>query len=347
MNYKRKPARQNRLAFVMAVFIATSALQACSKEKTEAASHLKAPAKFDPHRKNFTCRHQADVMPPIDRQADEWNKIAMETLDQTNAYEQSAKQLNTAEDLLKSASASGHWEATINLSKMYSRLRRYRNGFFDADTDQARKIAENAMKLGIPAAYLLMGDYYMNGMGKIKQDNDRPWDFWQEAADMGNPDAQNIVGVRLTAPGYNPDLPVRASRAMGIKMLECAVSQQSSDGGYLLGIALLGEGDSTPEETARALVVMHDAVKLGSADAARYLFSAFEVGDRINNQTIDLDRSERYQMLGRFLTYRKDFRLPDLDKVMPLPPAKLAAWDGHTKTLVDAAKAVGTVSGLP
>jgi hypothetical protein len=39
-----------------------------------------------------------------------------------------------------------------------------------------------------------------------------------------------------------------------------------------------------------------------------------------------------------------DLRLPNLDKVLPLPPAVLPYWDGKKKSLIDGAKPVKTVS---
>lgn len=39
-----------------------------------------------------------------------------------------------------------------------------------------------------------------------------------------------------------------------------------------------------------------------------------------------------------------DLRLPNLDKVLPLPPAVLPYWDGKKKSLIDGAKPVKAVS---
>lgn len=36
--------------------------------------------------------------------------------------------------------------------------------------------------------------------------------------------------------------------------------------------------------------------------------------------------------------YQGRLKLPNLDEVLPLPPAPLPAWDGNVQTLIDAAK---------
>jgi hypothetical protein len=56
---------------------------------------------------------------------------------------------------------------------------------------------------------------------------------------------------------------------------------------------------------------------------------------------VDKARAERYSKIARALEHYGDrLKLPNLDKVLPLPPAPLPKWDGNVKTLIDAAKAV-------
>jgi hypothetical protein len=56
---------------------------------------------------------------------------------------------------------------------------------------------------------------------------------------------------------------------------------------------------------------------------------------------VDKARAKRYSKLGDALEhYTGRLKLPNLDKVLPLPPAPLPKWDGNVKTLIDAAKAV-------
>lgn len=55
---------------------------------------------------------------------------------------------------------------------------------------------------------------------------------------------------------------------------------------------------------------------------------------------IDPARGQRYSVLGDALWLNPDLRFPNLDKVLPLPPAPLPQWDGKPKSLINAAKGV-------
>lgn len=56
---------------------------------------------------------------------------------------------------------------------------------------------------------------------------------------------------------------------------------------------------------------------------------------------IDKARAERSSKIRDMLEhYQGRLKLPNLDKVLPLPPAPLPRWDGDTKTLINGAKAV-------
>ncbi|MGU7776313.1 DUF6396 domain-containing protein, partial [Burkholderia sp. MR1-5-21] len=90
---------------------------------------------------------------------------------------------------------------------------------------------------------------------------------------------------------------------------------------------------------------MHEGVKLGSAKCANSLapeFDGLNLADGTNLVGhIDKARAQRYSKLGDALEfYQGRLKLPNLDKVLPLPPAPLPKWDGNVQSLIDAAKAV-------
>ena len=58
--------RLYRSLVVIAVLVTQSA---CTMNTLPRNMHLKA---FDPHRKDFVCKHEADAVPPIDPQAEQW-----------------------------------------------------------------------------------------------------------------------------------------------------------------------------------------------------------------------------------------------------------------------------------
>lgn len=55
---------------------------------------------------------------------------------------------------------------------------------------------------------------------------------------------------------------------------------------------------------------------------------------------IDKARAERYRLLSDALSFDPSDRFPNLDKVVPLPPAELPPWNGDRDTLLFAARGV-------
>jgi hypothetical protein len=84
---------------------------------------------------------------------------------------------------------------------------------------------------------------------------------------------------------------------------------------------------------------------MGDTKCAKNLASEFRgfnlAGGKNLVGYIDQHRAERYKTIGDALEwYKGRLKLPNLDKVLPLPPAALPNWDGNKKSLIDAAKAV-------
>jgi hypothetical protein len=126
-------------------------------------------------------------------------------------------------------------------------------------------------------------------------------------------------------------------------MLECAFAQGYGDAGEKL--SLIYARPHTPEAKLRALEVLHEGVKLGCANCAHSLASEFRGFDLSSGHNlpghVDTSRADRYFVLGDALEhYDGRLKLPNLDKILPLPPAPLPKWDGNKQTLIDAAKAV-------
>ena len=91
----------------------------------------------------------------------------------------------------------------------------------------------------------------------------------------------------------------------------------------------------------RALLAWHDGVKFGSSNCAAAMSIEFRSSeaDRLVSH-IDMARSERYGLLARILEFYPDHRFPNLDKILPLPPADLPFWNGDRDTLLNAARGV-------
>ncbi|WP_374585722.1 tetratricopeptide repeat protein [Pseudoduganella sp.] len=303
---------------------------------------------FRPHRSDFPCTAEAKSHPPLDAQAEAWFREARALEDPSIFYED--RDLKKIVELTRMAADRRHWKAMLNLATYYL------EGWDpDRGTEDALKLVEEAMRMGVPAAFDRMGTYFMNGTG-VDQDITRAYAFWQKAADMGNPDAMSYLAKRLNVGedrrGYWSNIPV------AVQMMECALAQGNAKMAHTLHY-LYAEpraadgtiiGDRSGETKSRALKVLHLGVKLGCADCARALWLEFSdplsLIDTIAPY-IDKARAERYEMLGDALDYNPYRRFPNLDKVLPLPPAILPPWDGKRESLLAAAMGVVTTPPLP
>ncbi len=281
---------------------------------------------FQPHRTDFTCVHEATKLPAITPEAERLFQQGMtvtsyELWPNQRDYKKAAERWKQAADL-------GHWKAAMNLAGLYER------GLgVEQDTEQAVLIVEGLMKQGVPGAFDKMGTYHQSGIG-VKPDIDRAYGFWQLAAEMGSPTAQAYIGQKLNAAYDSEQMGVWGNSKIGIQMLECAFAQGNGDAAYRLGQSIELDGKDYPH----ALAIYHEGVKFGSKDAAGALVASFDEIEPLTGNLIDRARVERYSLLGDALELNPDLRFPNLDKVLPLPPADLPFWDGKRETLIDAAK---------
>ena len=297
--------------------------------------------KFNPHRKDFTCVYQSQHLPPVDPQADLWFQQAL-ALDNPEVYYQQ-RDWPKIYQLYQQAADRGHWKAMLNLASLILT----EDYPVPHDPEKAIELVEKAMKLGVPEAWDRMGTYHQNGLIP-GGDATSAYAFFQRAADMGSPRAQVYLGEQLDATWDAPGQGFWANIPVATKMLECAFAQGDGDAADRLSFDYSKRGyasGGTPADRRRALETLQQGVRLGSATAANSLSSEFggmylTDGDNLAGY-IDEARAERYSKIGDILElYDGTLKLPNLDKVLPLPPAHLPKWDGNVQTLIDAAKAV-------
>jgi len=308
--------------------ISTALIPACSLSNLPRNMTLKT---FDPHREEFTCNYEKSAEPALNQEAEAWFRkgLALTSFD----LWPDDREFSKAAALWSKASEKGHWQATLNLASLYISG----NGVVK-DTERAVQLVEEAMRQGVPKAFDLMGIYHINGIG-VKQDATRAYAFWALAAEMGSADAQAYLGAKLTAAYDNPEGTVWANSTIGHKMLECSYAQENGNGASELGLRL-----DLPAQQERSLRVYHEGVKFGSKVSANHLTVDFRGGLTSEGPRLDLDRAERYSAINDMLHLNPDLRLPNLDKVLPLPPAVLPYWDGEKESLIDGAKPVKTIS---
>lgn len=298
---------------------------------------------FDPHRASFTCKIEATKVPTIDAQADAWFREA-QALDDPDVWEED-RDYKKIVQLTRQAADRRHWKAMLNLATLYLEKRDPPHGEMEA-----LELVEQAMRLGIPAAYDRMGTYYMNSVG-VPGDATKAYAFWQKAAELGNPQAMAYLGDKMAANWDSPRDGFWANIPVATKMLECALTQGYGPAAYTLAFlrswprkadGTLGESKTTATRS-HALRTLHEGVKFGCSNCARSL--SIDFGDPLNLADmivphLDKARSDRYLVLHNALNLNPLLRFPNLDKVLPLPPAALPPWDGDKQTLIDAAKGV-------
>ncbi|CAN0627462.1 Sel1 repeat family protein [Burkholderia multivorans] len=326
--------------FIVPVSVQAGILSNLTNKLTATMSDLPRYEKlplFNPHRKEFKCVYQDQHVPPIDPQAEQWFQQAL-ALDDPDVY---YKQRDYAKiyRLYEQAAERNHWKAMLNLAALI--LNTY-PGVPELNPEVAIRWVEKAMTLGVPDAYDQMGVYHQRGL--VKGGNaTSAYAFFQRAADMGSPSAMTFFGYKLAGTYDDPGGEFWGNRPIAMQMLQCAMAQGYGDAAYELGF-LQSSGHSA-EAKALALKTFHNGVRLGSAKCSNKLsveFNGMYLRDGTSlAERVDKARAERYSKIGDALEhYQGRLKLPNLDKVLPLPPAPLPKWDGNVKTLIDAAKAV-------
>lgn len=315
------------------------ALTSLGNKLTTAMSDLPRYEKlplFDPHRKDFTCVYQAQRIPALDPQAEMWFQQAL-AMDDPNVPIDKIDYAKMYQLYLQAADRN-HWKAMLNLASL---IVSKRPGVPEQDPEVAIQWVERAMKLGIPDAYDRMGVYHLNKLVK-GGDATSAYALFQRAADMGSPAAMTFLGDKMSGTYDDPSGEFWGNLPVAIKMLECAFAQGYGPAADKLSYIYRG---TTPESKSRALHVLHEGVKLGCAECADNLSTEFNGFGLTRGENllghIDKARAQRYSKIGDILKlYDGRLKLPNLDKVLPLPPAPLPKWDGNVQTLIESAKAV-------
>lgn len=259
----------------------------------------------------FTCVHEANHLPPLDPQADALFQYALFL-----EKKPGPKDFNAAAPYYRIAAAYGHYKANHNLQLLVSTGQASSPHAATETID----LAEQLIAAGIPGGYYDMGHYLELGYG-VKQDERKARIYFRKAADLGSPEAQYYVGDLLSGKDHAPDI----SR----QMMECAVDQGYGKAGSYLGIDLM---DS--KLYAEAVKAFQKGVQVGDAQSGSFLKYGFDTSPSDEmyyvGQSNDAERSRRYGLVWEFLNANdgRNPKVPDIDQIVPLPPAKLPPWDG-------------------
>jgi len=293
----------------LAALLAVLSLTACSEENR--LSNLPDPATVRADLA-FTCIHEADRLPPLDPEADQ--------LFQYGRYLQKRRGPKDFDQIVRYyriAAAHGHYKANHNAQLLVSRGKAQSPYAMRESVDWATQLVEQE----VPIGYYDVGHYLQLGYG-FKQDEEMALRYIRKAADLGNPDAQYHV-AELLAPS---DMAPEVAR----QMWKCAAQQGHGKAAIELGVDL--KYDKRYQEAAEAFQL---GTAAGHSTSASYLEHAFNAPPPSNQGDYlalphDPERVRRYKLIRDFLhrNTSRNPKLPDIEQIVPLPPADLPPWDG-------------------
>ncbi|MCK9779529.1 SEL1-like repeat protein [Pseudomonas syringae] len=298
-----------KLNFIFLIFL----IAACSKK--DDAVPTQSQMDFAYERIKFNCTYEKTILPALDKDADQLYKYAL-YLNQKKGN----KKYDEIATYYRIAAAHGHYKAATNLQTLLSRgLAASPNAPKEVIDLVEKFIAEN-----IPGAYYDMAHYLEKGYG-VKQDLPASKAYFRHAADLGDPDAQYYVAQLLS------EIPNTADVTQA--MYKCAMEQGNRPAGiyYASYLKVLGQ-------YAGAVNGYHTAIRNGDSGGARNLARAFEgppPSEELYYMALqrDEERVKRLDKINMFLSRHEHLgaKVPDLDDIVPLPPAPLPEWDGTFK----------------
>ena len=273
----------------------------------------------------FTCTHEAEHIPRRDLEAEQLYQHAR-WLRRNNLPKDDATAYPAIERLVRIATAYGHDKANLALRGMLNKGQAQSLNPIKESVD----LVEDLIRRGIPGGYYDMGNYLVQGYGVVG-DLDLAKRYYRKAADLGSPDAQYLIGSKLVdSRNHSPEV-VR----VGLEMFRCAAEQGHAKAALELGVYIY---EQKPKEAMQAF---QQGVNAGNDLAADRL----ELGFKLTNAKEigylglhpDHERAHRYEVIGKFLSDYDylDPKFPEIDEIVPLPPAKLPPWDGKIKWLED------------
>ncbi len=235
------------------------------------------------------------------------------------------KQDNTVdaeiERLYRIAAENGHYKANINLQNGTMR------GQFNLRGDEHLRLSQALIDAGVATGYYFIGIFLQQGSAGLKEDQEMSLRFFRTAADKGSANAQYYVAEKLA--------PINIAPAIALQMYRCAAEQGQGKAATMLAMYL--QDDKKYDD---AIGILQMAAATGSSNAAGKLEEAFRAPSISNEmyylgQQEDLERADRYEKIWRVLANYSyaDPKVPEINEILPLPPAKLPAWDGKLQWL--------------
>ncbi|WP_159877390.1 DUF6396 domain-containing protein [Aquitalea denitrificans] len=271
----------------------------------------------------FTCAYEKDRLPALDPEADQLYRHTR-WLKRQQLQQEDPLRYPQMERLLRIATAYDHYQANLELRGML----RAGQAVSEHPVQEVVTLTERLIQQGIPGGYYDMAQLLQQGYG-VKADSLLALQYQRKAADLGNPEAQYAIGEKLM--NLTIDHPVEFE--IGKSMKKCAAEQGHGRAGLEYGVQMQGEG-----QYAAAVKYFTLATKAGDPSGATWLADGFADGHPKNLAVPkDAERTQRYEKISYLLGVYSYLhpKVPELDSIVPLPPAPLPPWDGKIQWLKD------------
>ena len=274
----------------------------------------------------FTCKKEE--LPPLSEETQQlYNYALYHDLHNMWTGDKGDEVWNGLARYYRIAAANGDYKANVRLQYLLN------TGRISTDMPQTEvhNLNEELAKQLPATAYYNLYGYLDVGYG-VRTEKDGKYAYLRKAADLGSREAQYTVAEIL----FDIEDKEESQEAFKYRLdlveqlRTCASEQGLGEASSNLGISF-----QMDKKYPEALKVFHQGVKNGDVISALNLSSGFSQKinkDDLNflNLSPDEERSKRYDIIRKYLS-RNDYlqpKVPDLDEIVPLPPAKLPKWDG-------------------
>jgi len=303
------------------IFLLVFFLTACDQNQVD--SFLKKDMTMDElssidTRLSFSCKFQ--FVPESTINAEMLFKYAR-WLQKNNLLNQDKKVDAEISRLYRISAENGNVKANINLQNGSLQ------GQFPLNGEERLRMSQQLIDEGVGAGYYFIAIYLQHGAAGLEQDQEMALRYMRKAADEGNPQAQAYLGDVLAPRNMAP--------VVSLQIRRCAAEQGEGATARSLGIYYQENSDYRS-----SLELFQLGVKAGNSSAASFLANGFN-GPEPSNELYymglneDKERARRYGVIRKILSNYSyaNPKVPEIDEIVPLPPAPLPAWDGKLKWL--------------
>jgi hypothetical protein len=266
----------------------------------------------------FTCQHE--VIPLASADSDMLFQYAR-WLEKNNQLKQDPTTDLEIARLYRIAAENGHPKANINLQNGSLR------GKYKLRDHELLRFSQDLIDANVATGDYFVSLFLKNGVADLKQDTEMSLRYLRKAADEGSAQAQYEVGDALAPSDRAPDV--------ARQMRRCAAEQGQGAAAVALAVDLQIE-----KQYREAVEAFQLGIAAGDESSSSFLQNGFrgpEPTDELYYLALeeDLERVERYKTIWRILA-RYSYahpKVPEINDILPLPPAKLPPWNGKLQWL--------------